>query len=116
MVALLEVLRAAHDGERLGLAILAQVPTAHVHLAHPHVVGIGVRLLRDHLRRDHVVERLAHGIDRLDLRAGADELGGELLRRLRHVDERLQPVIRYFHLIVLLNYAACKITPGVFLH
>ena len=102
MIALLEVLRAADNLERLGLAVLAQVEAAYVHPAHPHVVGIRVRLLRNHLRRDHMVERLAHRIDRLDLRAGADELRRKLLWRFRHIYQRLQPVIRYFHLIVLL--------------
>ena len=102
MIALLEVLRAADNLERLRLAVLAQVEAAYVHPAHPHVVGIRVRLLRNHLRRDHMVERLAHRIDRLDLRAGADELRRKLLWRFRHIYQRLQPVIRYFHLIVLL--------------
>ena len=32
----------------------------------------------EHLRGDHVVKGLAHGLDRLDLGARADELAGEL--------------------------------------
>ena len=103
VVALVEVLGAAHDLQRLGFALGVDVGLAHVDLGDPHVVGIGMRLLGDHLGRHDVVERLAHGVDGLDLGAGADEFGRELLRVLRKLDHAGQPVIRYFHLKPLLS-------------
>ena len=93
VVALVEVLGAADDLQRLGLAVGAEVLLAHVDLADVHVVGIGVRLLGDDLRGHNVIEVGADALDGLDLGARADELIDELGGVLRHVDHGLEPLI-----------------------
>ncbi len=103
VVSLVEVLGAADDLQRLGLAVLAQVEAAHVDHGDPHVVGIGMGGLGDDLGRHDVVERLPHGVDRLDLGAGADELRRELLGALGHVDQIFKPGIRNAHGMQILS-------------
>ena len=103
MVALVEVLRAAHDLQRLGVALGIDVVGAHVNRADPQMVRIGMGGLGEHLRGDHVVKGLAHGLDRLDLGARADELAGELGRVLRQLNHSGKPVVRNFHLKPLLR-------------
>ena len=86
VVALVEVLRTAHDLQGLGVAVGVDVVGAHVDHGDPQVVGIGVRLLGDDLRRYDLVICLAHRVDGLDLGTGADELAGELRGILRQLD------------------------------
>ena len=103
VVALIEVLRAAHNLQGLGVAVGVDVVGAHVDQGDPQVVGIGVCLLGDHLRRDDLVICLAHRVDGLDLGAGADELAGELRGILRQLNHRFQPFVRNLHLKPLLK-------------
>ena len=93
LVTLVEVLGAADDLQRRGVAGLVDVLVAHGDLAEPHVVGVGVRLLGEHLAHHHVVEMLAHVLDRLDLGAGTDELAVEHLHVVRQVHHGTQPLI-----------------------
>ena len=93
VIALVEILRAAHNLQRNGIVIRIDVGLAHVDAAQPHMIGIRVRLLGDDLCRDHVVERLTHRIDCLDLGARTDELRRQILRILRQLDHLFQPVI-----------------------
>ena len=93
VVAGLEVLGAADDLQRSGVAVGVEVLVAHVDRAHIHVVAIGVRGLGEHLGGHHVVEGLAHGVDRLDLGAGADIFVRKGLRILRNIDHGLEPVV-----------------------
>ena len=97
LVALVEVLGAADDLERDGIALLVDVVLSHVDEAQPHVVGVGVGLLAHDLRRVHVVEVRADLLDGLDLGAGADVLRDEVLGVLGHVDHGLEPLIRNAH-------------------
>ena len=103
MVAGLEVLRAADDLQRSGVAVGVEVLVAHVDRAHIHVVAIGVRGLGEHLGGHHVVEGLAHGVDRLDLGAGTDIFVRKGLGILRNIDHGLEPVVRNAHLTGLLS-------------
>ena len=97
----LEVLRAADDLQRSGVAVGVEVLVAHVDRAHIHVVAIGVRGLGEHLGGHHVVERLAHGVDRLDLGAGTDIFVRKGLGILRNIDHGLEPVVRNAHVALL---------------
>ena len=93
LVALLEVLGAADDLQRNGIAVRVDVPGANGDLAKPHVVRIRVRLLRDDLANDDMVEIGANALDRLDLGAGADELAVQDLGIGREVDHGAEPLI-----------------------
>ena len=101
VVAGLEVLRAADDLQRSGVAVGVEVLVAHVDRAHIHVVAIGMRGLGEHLGSHHVVEGLAHGVDRLDLGAGTDIFVRKGLGILRNIDHGLEPVVRNTHLALL---------------
>ena len=101
VVAGLKVLRAADDLQRGGVAVGVEVLVAHVDRAHIHVVAIGVRGLGEHLGSHHVVEGLAHGVDRLDLGAGTDIFVRKGLGILRNIDHGLEPVVRNTHLALL---------------
>ena len=103
VVAGLEVLRAADDLQRSGIAVGIEVLVAHIDRAHIHVVAIGVRGLGEHLGGHHVVEGLAHGVDRLDLGAGTDIFVRKGLGILRNIDHGLEPVVRNAHLTGLLS-------------
>ena len=103
VVAGLEVLRAADDLQRGGVAVGVEVLVAHVDRAHIHVVAIGVRGLGEHLGGHHMVEGLAHGVDRLDLGAGTDIFVRKGLGILRNIDHGLEPVVRNAHLTGLLS-------------
>ena len=103
VVAGLKVLRAADDLQRSGVAVGVEVLVAHVDRAHIHVVAIGVRGLGEHLGGHHVVERLAHGVDRLDLGAGTDIFVRKGLGILRNIDHGLEPVVRNAHITGLLS-------------
>ena len=102
VVALVEVLCAAHDLQGLRVALGVHVVGAHVDHGDPQVIGIGMGLLGKDLGRHDAVEGLAHRLDGLDLGAGADELTGKLGGVLRQLDHALQPVVRNFHLKPLL--------------
>jgi len=93
-----EVLRAAHDLQRLGVAVGVHVVGAHVHLRHPHVVGVGVRLLLEHLGGDDLVERGARLLDALDARAREVEPIAERLQVARHVNVFVKPIQTNFHI------------------
>ena len=101
VVAGLEVLRAADDLQRSGVAVGVEVLVAHVDRAHIHVVAIGMRGLGEHLGSHHVVEGLAHGVDRLDLGAGTDIFVRKGLGILRNIDHGLEPVVRNAHVALL---------------
>ena len=101
VVAGLEVLRAADDLQRSGVAVGVEVLVTHVDRAHIHVVAIGVRGLGEHLGGHHVVEGLAHGVDRLDLGAGTDIFVRKGLGILRNIDHGLEPVVRNAHVALL---------------
>ena len=101
VIAGLEVLRAADDLQRGRIAVGVEVLVAHVDRAHIHVVAIGVRGLGEHLGSHHVVEGLAHGVDRLDLGAGTDIFVRKGLGILRNIDHGLEPVVRNTHLALL---------------
>ena len=103
VVAGLEILRAADDLQRGGVAFGVEILVAHVDRAHIHVVAIGVRGLGEHLGGHHVVEGLAHGVDRLDLGAGTDIFVRKGLGILRNIDHGLEPVVRNTHLTGLLS-------------
>ena len=103
VVASLKVLRAADDLQRGGVAVGVEVLVAHVDRAHIHVVAIGVRGLGEYLGGHHVVEGLAHGVDRLDLGAGTDIFVRKGLGILRNIDHGLEPVVRNAHLTGLLS-------------
>ena len=103
VVAGLEVLRAADDLQRSGIAVGVEVLVAHIDRAHIHVVAIGVRGLGEHLGGHHVVEGLAHGVDRLDLGAGTDIFVRKGLGILRNIDHGLEPVVRNAHITGLLS-------------
>ncbi len=103
VVAGLEVLRAADDLQRSGVAVSVEVLVAHVDRAHIHVVAIGVRGLGEYLGGNHVVEGLTHGVDRLDLGAGTDIFVRKGLGILRNIDHGLEPVVRNAHLTGLLS-------------
>ena len=103
VVAGLEVLRAADDLQWSGIAVGVEVLVTHVDRAHIHVVAIGVRGLGEHLGGHHVVEGLAHGVDRLDLGAGTDIFVRKGLGILRNIDHGLEPVVRNAHLTGLLS-------------
>ena len=103
VVAGLEVLRAADDLQRSGVAVGVEILVAHVDRAHIHVVAIGVWGLGEHLGSHHVVEGLAHGVDRLDLGAGTDIFVRKGLGILRNIDHGLEPVVRNAHLTGLLS-------------
>ena len=93
LVALLEVLGTADDLQRNGVAVRVDVLGANGDLAKPHVVRIRVRLLRDDLANDDMVEIGANALDRLDLGAGADELAVQDLGIGREVDHGAEPLI-----------------------
>ena len=101
VVAGLEVLRAADDLQRSGVAVGVEILVAHVDRAHIHVVAIGVRGLGEHLGGHHMVEGLAHGVDRLDLGAGTDIFVRKGLGILRNIDHGLEPVVRNAHVALL---------------
>ena len=101
VVAGLEVLRAADDLQRGGVAVGVEILVAHIDRAHIHVVAIGVRDLGEHLGGHHVVEGLAHGVDRLDLGAGTDIFVRKGLGILRNIDHGLEPVVRNAHVALL---------------
>ena len=101
VVAGLEVLRAADDLQRSGIAVGVEILVAHIDRAHIHVVAIGVRDLGEHLGGHHVVEGLAHGVDCLDLGAGTDIFVRKGLGILRNIDHGLEPVVRNTHLALL---------------
>ena len=101
VVAGLEVLRAADDLQRSGIAVGVEILVAHIDRAHIHVVAIGVRDLGEHLGGHHVVEGLAHGVDRLDLGAGTDIFVRKGLGILRNIDHGLEPVVRNAHVALL---------------
>ena len=101
MIARLEVLSAADNLQRLGVALGVDVLIAHRDLAHVHVVAIGMRSLLEYLSRDYMVVALAHHIDSLDLGAGADIFVRKLFGALGHIDHCLEPVIRNAHLALL---------------
>ena len=103
VVAGLEVLRAADNLQRGGVAVGVEVLVTHVDRAHIHMVAIGVRGLGEHLGGHHVVEGLAHGVNRLNLGAGADILVRKGLRIFRNIDHGLEPVVRNAHLTGLLS-------------
>ena len=103
VVAGLEVLRAADDLQRSGVTVGVEILVAHIDRAHIHVVAIGVRGLGEHLGGHHVVEGLAHGVDRLDLGAGTDIFVRKGLGILRNIDHGLEPVVRNAHLTGLLS-------------
>ena len=93
VVALVEVLSAADDLQRHGVALLVDVGGSHAHLGDPHVVRIRMRLLLEHHTGHDMVEALAHLVDGLDLGARA----GVFLYKLGHVvgnvDHSLEPFI-----------------------
>ena len=93
VVALVEVLGAADNLQRHGVALGIHVLVAHRDLAEPHVVGVGVRDLAHDLRRDHVLEVGPDLLDGLDLGSGAGELLHELVRVVGHVHHGLEPLI-----------------------
>ena len=93
LVAGLEVLRAAHDLQRL----LA----ADVDLGDPELVGLGVLRLLDDLTDDDVVERSTGTLGGLDGRAGQVEPIDEFRQRDRYFDEFFEPLERNEHLRVL---------------
>ena len=103
VVASLEVLRAADNLQRGGVAVGVEVLVTHVNRAHIHMVAIGVRGLGEHLGGHHVVEGLAHGVNRLNLGAGADILVRKGLRIFRNINHGLEPVVRNAHLTGLLS-------------
>ena len=103
VVAGLEVLRATDDLQRSGVAVGVEILVTHIDRAHIHVVAIGVRGLGEHLGGHHVVEGLAHGVDRLDLGAGTDIFVRKGLGILRNIDHGLEPVVRNAHLTGLLS-------------
>ena len=102
MVALVEVLRAADDLQRLGVAFLIDVELAHVDRAHPHVIGVGMMLLFEHLGGYHVVERGAKRLNALHARSRKVELVAERLDVRRDLNVFVQPFQRYFHDILFL--------------
>ena len=93
VVALVEVLGAADNLQRHGVAVRVHVLVAHADLAEPHVVGVGVGLLAHDLGRDHVLQVGADLLHRLDLGAGAGELRHELGGVLGHVHHGLEPLV-----------------------
>ena len=93
LVALLEILGAADDLQRSGIAVRVNVPGANGDLAKPHVVRIRVRLLRDDLSNNDMVKIGANALDRLDLGASADELAVQDLGISREVDHGAEPLI-----------------------
>ena len=97
VVALLEVLGAADDLQRDGVAVGVDVAVADADLAEPHVVGVGVRALADHLGGHDVGEVGADLLDGLDLGAGADQLRHEVLGVLGQVDHGVEPLVRDAH-------------------
>ena len=97
MVALVEVLSAAHNLQRHGVAVLVDVLVANGDLAEPHVVGVRVRLLAHHLGGVDVVEVGANALDALDLGAGADVLVDQVLGVFGHIHHVLEPLIRNAH-------------------
>ena len=103
VVAGLKVLRAADNLQRSGVAVGVEVLVAHVDRAHIHMVAIGVRGLGEHLGGHHMVEGLAHGVDRLDLGTGTDIFVRKGLGILRNIDHGLEPVVRNAHLTGLLS-------------
>ena len=109
VVAGLKVLRAADNLQRSGVAVGVEVLVAHVDRAHIHMVAIGVRGLGEHLGGHHMVEGLAHGVDRLDLGAGTDIFVRKGLGILRNIDHGLEPVVRNAHLTGLLS----SVTPAI---
>ena len=109
VVAGLEVLRTADDLQRGGVAVGVEVLVTHVDRAYIHMVAIGMRGLGENLGGHHVVEGLAHGIDRLDLGAGTDIFVRKGLRILRNIDHGLEPVVRNAHLTGLLS----SVTPAI---
>ena len=60
-----------------------------------------MRGLGEHLGGHHVVEGLAHGVDRLDLGAGTDIFVRKGLGILRNIDHGLEPVVRNAHVALL---------------
>ena len=101
VVAGLEVLRAADDLQRSGIAVGVEILVAHIDRAHIHVVAIGVRGLGEHLGGHHVVEGFSHSVNRLDLGAGTDIFVRKGLGILRNIDHGLEPVVRNTHLALL---------------
>ena len=86
VIAFVEVLGAAHDLQRLGIAVGIDVVVPHIHAGHPHVIGVGMLLFGDDLRRHDAVELRAQLLDALDARAGEVETVAELLDVGGHLD------------------------------
>ena len=93
VVALVEVLSAAHDLQWHRVALPVDIGSTHAHLGDPHVVRIRMGLLLEHHAGHDVVEALAHLVDGLDLGTRA----GVFLYKLGHVvgnvDHSLEPFI-----------------------
>ena len=102
MVALVEVLGAADDLQRLGVAFFVDVEPAHVDRAHPHVIGVGMMLLFEHLGGYHMVERGAKRLNALHARSRKVEFVAERLDVRRDLNVFVQPFQRYFHDILFL--------------
>ena len=101
VVACIEVLGATDDLQRLWLAVLVHVLHAHIDGREPHMVGIGVRHLRQHLAGHDVLEVGADLLHSLHLGAGVDVFLHEVLRILGDIDHVLQPLIGNAHRICL---------------
>ena len=102
MVALVEILGAADDLQRLGVAFFVDVEPAHVDRAHPHMIGVGMMLLFKDLGSYHVVERGAKRLNALHARSRKVEFVAERLDVRRDLNVFVQPFQRYFHDILFL--------------
>ena len=91
MIALVEILGTAHDLERLGIALRIDVVLAYVDFAYPHVIGVGMRFLLDHLGSNYMVESIPCFLDALDARSGEVEPIAERLQVSRYFDVLVKP-------------------------
>ena len=76
---------------------LERLPVSGVHVDALHVVGVGMRPQRKHLRDDHAVDRFADPLDVVDREAEVVHQLGERVDVVAHGRELVQPGEEHAH-------------------
>ena len=102
VVSLIKVLSAANNLQRNRISVFIHIVVAHVNKGNVHVIRIRVGLFAHNLSCNDMVKICADTLYSLNLSTSAHKLALKVFWVLRKINERLQPFIRYTHVIAFL--------------
>ena len=102
VVSLIKVLSSANNLQRNRISVLIHIIVAHVNEGNVHVIRIRMRLFAHNLSCNNIIKVSANTLYSFNLSARAHKLTLKVFWVLRKINERLQPFIRYTHVIAFL--------------